>query len=822
MLETLPIDEIREKLERAWESNRNFVLRAPTGSGKSTRVPRYLLEWHGFTGDKDIYILQPRRMAARLLARRVATELGERTGQTAGYRIRFESACGKETRLIYVTEGLLLRRLASGDQLEDVGAILFDEFHERHLEGDIALGLAVERQLEGWDGRIGVLSATLETGGLAEYLPDSVVLESEGRQFPVDVQYQSSPARIPVWEKAAEAFRKAVSNGLGADILVFMPGKYEINKTVDAIGSTREARDWDVFPLHGELSAEAQDRAIESSGRPRIIVSTNIAELVRMPDFDARRGVNTLLTEKISRASADQRAGRAGRVAEGYCIRLWSENEHVHRPAFTAPQIERLDLSETRLQLLALERDKGFSWFQEPSDEAWNHAGELLEDLGACTSGKITSIGREMVRFPLHPRFSRLLVEARERRCTDLVLSAIALGETRQIILPLDDKRKAREREEWWSSAEGVSDQLKDILAWQKAMEAGFSMDFCREWGIHAQSARQAARVFQQLKRLAGKEDTPQQPTPENFARCMLAGHMDQLARRRDRGTLRCDLVHGRRGELSRKSIVDNAPMFVAADVEEREFGGEATLFLSSATAIMESWLKQDYPADFTSGGIERMDPERRRVIRVEQSRFRDLVLHEKESGMPDPDKAARLLAEYIQIKRWVLKKWDSKAENWIRRVNVMAHYFPEWEIKPISPEDRLLLIEQVCAGATAYKEVKDRPVMPVLQSWLPTPMLPLVDDYTPERFVFAHKGSAKLRYEEDGTVVLAARIQQLFDVKGDQLNICQGRCRLRIELLAPNGRPVQITDDLDGFWTGQYPQIRKDLFGRYPKHEWR
>ncbi len=775
-------------------------------------------------------------MAARLLARRVASELGESTGQTAGYRIRFESVCSRQTRLVYVTEGLLLRRLTSGDRLDDVGAILFDEFHERHLEGDIALGLTVERQLEGWEGRIGVFSATLETGELADYLPDVAVLESDGRQFPVKVQYLATSARLPVWDKAAQAFRAAVAGGLEADILVFMPGKYEINRTVSAINETREARGWDVFPLHGELNTEEQDRAIGTSSRPRVIVSTNIAEtsltlpgirtiidsgLVRIPDFDARRGVNTLLTEKISRASADQRAGRAGRLAPGDCLRLWAENEHVHRPAFTAPEIERLDLSETRLQLLSMERDTGFSWFQEPGSEAWNHAGELLEDLGASEDGRITSTGREMVRYPLHPRFSRLLVAARELGCSDLVLAAISISETRQIILPLDDKRKAREREEWWAPAEGVSDQLKEVLVWQKALGAGLSMDFCREWGIHAQSARQATRVFQQLKRLSGNEAGDPKPTPENFARCMLAGYMDQLAKRLDRGTLRCELVHGRRGELSRKSIIES-PMFIAADVEERELRGEATLFLSSATAIEESWLREEHQADFSAGGVERMDMERRRVIRVEQSRFRDLVLQEKETGEPDPEKAAQLLAGQIAARGWVLKKWDNKAENWIRRVNVLAQYFPEWEIKPIAEEDRLILIEQICEGATAYKQVKDRPVMPVLHSWLPQSMLPLVDDYVPERFNFPQKGSVKLRYEEDRTVVLAARIQQLFDIKGDQLNICQGRCRLRIELLAPSGRPVQITDDLDGFWTGQYPQIRKELFGRYPKHEWR
>ena len=447
MLPPLPIDALRPRLETAWQQSRNFILRAPTGSGKSTRVPRFLLEWNGFPKDKLILILQPRRMAARLLARRVASEFGEPVGRTAGYRIRFESAASRDTRLLYVTEGLLLRRLASGEDLGEVGGILFDEFHERHLEGDVSLGLAVERQLAGWDGRIGIFSATLETGGLRGYLPGAEVLESEGRDHPVEVVQLRPGARQPVWEQAAEGFRAALAAGATGDMLVFMPGKYEINRTVEALGHLREARGWDIFPLHGELDAAAQDRAIGTGDRPRVIVSTNIAEtsltlpgirtvidsgLARIPDFDPRRGVNTLLTEKISRASAEQRAGRAGRIAPGMCFRLWSESDHVHRPAFTPPEIARLDLSETRLQLLSLGKGEGFNWFEAPPPEAWRHAGELLTDLGAMRDGRITSTGREMVRYPLHPRFSRLVVAAREQGCTDLVLAAIAPSEGRR------------------------------------------------------------------------------------------------------------------------------------------------------------------------------------------------------------------------------------------------------------------------------------------------------------------------------------------------------------------------------------------------------
>lgn len=833
----LPIDKIRPRLEEAWERVPNFILRAPTGSGKSTRVPRYLWEWGGFDSGKTVIVLQPRRMAARMLARRVASELGESLGQTAGYRIRFDAKSGPKTRLLYVTEGLLLRRLISGDDLGDVGAILFDEFHERHLEGDIALGLAVERQQSGWNGRIGVLSATLETTGLSEYLPDCEILESEGRQFPVEIEYLGGSDRDPPWEKAAQGVRQAIRDGAESDMLIFMPGKYEINRSVEAIRHLRETRGWDVLPLHGDLDTAAQDAAVGRGDAPRIIVSTNIAEtsltlpgirtvidagLARLPDFDPRRGVNTLLTEKISRASADQRSGRAGRVAPGRCYRLWGKRDHEHRDAFTAPEIRRLDLSETRLQLTALEKVTEFPWFEDPPAEAWDHAGELLEDLGAVRDNRITGTGKNMVRFPLHPRFSRMLVSAVAYGCADLVTAAIALSEGRNIILPLNDRRRAAEREEWWADAEGVSDLLKGVFAWQRVMSSGGGMSFCREWGIHGVSLQQAMRVHQQLSRLIEREKSPEVIDPEGFGKSLLTGYADQLGHRLDRGTLRCQLVHGRRGILQKDTIVEDAPLFVAAEVSERELKGEATLFLSGITAIKESWLEELFPGELKEEGVERMELSRRRIERVERAVFRDLVLREKVTGEPDADKAGAVLAHHLHENNWPLKKWDTEADNWIRRVNVLAKHCPEWEIKPITEEDRLLFIEQICEGALSYKDVKDRPVMPVLKSWLPDSILPLLDDWVPVRFDLPEKGKPKLRYEEDGTVVIPARIQQLYDVPGDSLAICQGRCRLRIELLAPNGRPVQITDDLDGFWDGQYPQIRKDLFGRYPKHEWR
>lgn len=837
MAELLPIDTIQQELQLAWASRRNFVLRAPTGSGKSTRIPPLLYNWQGFDRERHIIVLQPRRMAARLLAGRVAEELGGSTGQLVGYRIRFDSRTSSATRIFYVTEGLLLRQLVCGESMDRIGAILFDEFHERHLEGDVCLGLARGMQEKGWMGKIGVMSATLETGGLVDYLPDCAVLESDGRQYPVDIRYLGSGGKMPLWEFSASAVKSAIADGCRADFLLFMPGKHEINKSAEAISSLRETRGWDIVPLHGELDPQAQDSAIRAGSRPRIIIATNIAEtsltlpgirtvidagLAKMAAFDPRRGINTLLTTKISRASADQRSGRAGRLEAGHCYRMWTPKDHEHRPAYTEPEIHRLDLSETLLNLVSNGIGEDFPWYERPADGNLGHAQELLEDLGAISGNHITAVGSKMANYPLHPRHSRMLEAAKTYGCEDLILAAIAISQTRRFILPLGDSKRAQERERWWEAAENVSDLLKEVIVWQIVLRENANMAFCRDWGLHFQSIRQATQIYQQLKRLSQTAGSDVPVDPNGFAKSLLTGYADQIGLRTGKGTANCRLVHGRGGVLQRDTVVGDARLFVATDIEERELKGEVALILGRITAIGEDWLEEQFPGELKRRTCEKLDVQRRRVVCVEEVVFRDLVLQQKEHGEPDPDKSASLLAEGIAGNRWILKNWNEAAENWIRRVNTLAHFFPEWEIKPVFEDDRLILIEQICAGAVSYKQVKDRPVLPVLETWLPESILPVLDQYVPVRYDLPGKGSPKLRYEADGSVILPARIQQLYDIRGADLSICDGRCRLRIEILAPNNRPVQITDDLDGFWERQYPEIRKQLFGRYPKHEWR
>lgn len=370
----LPIEALRGPLREALSAHQRLIVQAPTGSGKSTQLPQMLLDEGLLKPGERVIILQPRRLAARMLAKRVAEERDGQLGQEVGYQIRFDRVWGRDTRLLFVTEGILLRMMLGDPELKGVGAIVFDEFHERHLDGDLGLALATQLQeLRRPDLKLLVMSATLDTDLLSDYLGQPPVLQAQGRTFPIDIQYGgagSGSEGPPVWEQAARAFRQLYATHPEGDFLVFMPGGYEIARTVEEIMATPEGRQCVVLPLHGELPPEKQDAAVSRYDKRKVVVSTNVAEtsltidgirlvidsgLARVARFDPHRGINTLLIEKISHASADQRAGRAGRTAPGVCRRLWSEKDHAHRPAHETPEIQRVDLAETVLQLKLLQ-----------------------------------------------------------------------------------------------------------------------------------------------------------------------------------------------------------------------------------------------------------------------------------------------------------------------------------------------------------------------------------------------------------------------------------------------------------------------------------
>jgi len=843
MKQPLPIDSLQDGLVAACGRVRRLVLRAPTGSGKSTRIPQMLLDLNLVQG--QIVVLQPRRIAARLLAARIAQEREVRLGGEVGYQIRFERVESAQTRIKFVTEALLLRQMASDPELKGVGAVVFDEFHERNLHSDVALALA--RRLQEThrpDLLIMAMSATLDTDAVAKWLGSAETLAADGRAYPVQIEYTHMPRNStrPIWDAAADQVRRVLQEEDEGDILVFMPGSYEIMRTIGAVRNLPESGGVDVLPLYGELPPEEQDRAVKPSPGRKVIVATNVAEtsltipgvravvdagLARIARFDPHRGIDTLLVEPVSQASAEQRAGRAGRTGPGRCIRLWSQTDHEARPLREVPEIKRVDLSETILLLLSSGWGDAasFPWYEKPDDKALQRALTVLADLGAVDpQGKLTPIGRRMSVFPAHPRYARMLLAAGELDCVYEVCRIAGLAQGRDILFRKVDDRTENARDS--VEQEDGSDFFPRLALLQRAIEMKFDADACDRFGVHGQAARQADQAARQFLRLAEGQGLPVSDRiadPAAIRRCLLLGFSDRLAVRIDAGTLRCALVHGRTGELRRESSIRNAKLLVAAEVDEIQARGGVTTYLSLATAIEEAWLQELLPSEFSTVNHVRYDATQRRVVTRVERRFRDLVLEAKERDDAPSDAASRILAEEVAAGRLELEKWDAPVDAWIRRVNFLAKHCPELGIPVFDDAARRMVIEEVCTGAVAYRDIRDRPVFGVVRGWLTHEQAMALDSYCPEKIVLPRKKHpARIEYTADGQAEIEATVQELYDFPGSKLRVCLGKVPMVICIQSPARRTQQRTTDLDAFWKGSYEGVKKELRGRYPRHEWR
>lgn len=839
----MPIHEVKDAIVAALsnEVGVRLILEAPTGSGKSTQVPQILLD-NDLAGDGEIVVLQPRRIAARMLAKRVAAERAGKVGDEIGYQVRFERVAGRNTRVCYVTEGVLLRRLLKDPQLSAVSAIVFDEFHERHLQGDVMLAMSLALQEDARpDLKVIVMSATLDSDALQRHLEPCQVVSSEGRAYPVQIKHFRSRASTEkdVWDIVAAALREeVVRSKLPGDVLVFLPGAYEIRRTMDVLQRMPQLKGFEFRPLYGQLSSRDQDAAMMPSKARKIVIATNVAEtsltiegirvvidsgLARVAAFDPRRGINTLRIEKISRASADQRAGRAGRTAAGVCVRLWSERDHGVRPPALAPEIARLDLSETLLSLKAagIHQIEKMRWIDAPDSNSLERALLLLRDLGAIDQDlvNITATGRKMVTFPAHPRFSRMLVEAGEQGCMAEAALCAALCQGRELFV-----RGRKGSAEQFTGNDDCSDFMPLIRAWLFAQRSGFDVSRCDSYDINASVAREVGTVMQHFLRSAGlgKDALAIQEggvDAEKFAKVVLSGFSDNVARRRSAGTLSCEVVGGRRAKLRKGSPATVSEIVVAAEITEIE-GRELNVILGKVTGVELDWLSDLYPHDVEKFERCAYDIATRRVVNEKGERFRDLVLYSKQSGEAPKDKAAEVLAEEVVSGRLLLKGWNAKCTDWVARVACLSKNFPELELPEFDEESRRLVIAEACHGGTSYKQIKDRPVWPALSKWLSPMHTASVETLAPGRIKLANGREAKVTYL-DGEPKISMVLQRLYDVNETPV-IGNGKIPLVVEILGPNQRPVQRTRDLVGFWKNGYPEIRKQLKGRYPKHEWR
>lgn len=837
MASTLPIIETRQKIINALAVNNKLIIQAPTGSGKSTQIPQILLDSGLFDG--QILVLQPRRLAARMLASRVAEERGSILGQEVGFQTRFESMVSDNTRIRYITEGILPRLLFSEKTLQSVSVVIFDEFHERSLTVD--LGLALIRDLQQTcraDLKVIVMSATLSSAPLAEYLGDAEVINSEGRTFPVSIQYYSEVAKERPWIAAVEAVDFLIGQKLSGDLLIFMPGIYEIKKTVQLLREKNLREPLEILMLYGNLSSEMQSLVMKPANKRKVIVSTNISEtsltipgvrhvidsgLARVNRYDQSRGFNKLYVEKISIDSADQRAGRAGREAPGSCIRLWSVADHRGRAQNTQPEIARVDLSEVILQLklLGYADVQKFNWFEAPQNSSVIAALQFLKNIGALTSeGDLSSEGKLIAELPMHPRLARLLLKASEKGIIRQgALAAAVLTERPFLSFSADPPQELVKQ-----SAGSDFELIRLII--NKITGSNFNPDLCRKLNVNVSALHQILRTqayFLQVCRKMGLNTRDKSNDPHLLSQAILIAYSDNLARRRDRGTLQCDLAGARRGELDKNSMARNAVFLVATTISELKSKQQSSpkTMLSLACSINEQWLGELFSERFESSSELVWNSVRQTVEVIDRTTCCGVVVNESVDSHPDTEKSGDVLARMIIDKRLPLNGWNSGVVEYVNRLHWLAEVFPEKGLPVLGDDERELVIYELCKGEFRYNAVKDKPVIDIIRGLFSFEQQRMIETLAPPYILNPAGKKLPVIYRPGKAPVIRARIQELYDMRTTPL-VADRRVAVTLEILAPNMRPVQVTDDLEGFWSKHYPELKKNLARRYPKHQWR
>ncbi|GEJ59060.1 ATP-dependent RNA helicase [Anaeromyxobacter diazotrophicus] len=850
-MDPLPIDPLLPEVVSALRAGPALVVEAPPGAGKTTRLPPALLT-AGLAGDGEVVVLEPRRLAARMAARRVAAELGERPGETVGWQVRFEDVSGPRTRLRYVTEALLTRRLLATPELPGVGAVVLDEFHERHLDGDLALALLARLAARRPDLKLVVMSATLDAGPVARFL-GAPSLRSEGRAFPVELEHLSpeEAARDQrLEERVASAVRRALRDEPDGHVLVFLPGAAEIRRAREALSGLTLA---EVLPLHGDLPPEEQDRAVGPSARRKVILSTNVAEtsvtiegvaavvdsgLARVAAHSPWSGLPTLELRKVSRASAAQRAGRAGRTRAGRCLRLYTRHDHDARPEFDLPEIRREDLAGTALALaqLGVAAGEGF-WLDAPPPAAWEAAHALLRDLGALdAAGRITALGRRLARFPLHPRLARLVVAAEEAGDgPGGALLAALLGE--RDIRAFEAGRLAgpgapAPRRD---VPTGPSDLLELASLFEEAARARFAEGALRRLRLAPGAVQAVERARRQLERLVQRRSTSTANSTatatataaeEALLRATLAGFPDRVARRRAPGSDEVVLAGGGSARLAPESAVREAPLLVAVDAEERRVRvagrpGAGGAVVRLASAVTQEMLLDLFPDALRYEEEVRWDATAERADGFERLVYRDLVLEEARAARVDPDRAAAALLEAARARGARSFAGEGALDRLLARLAFAARHAPDAGL-PAPGEDGVeAALRAACVGRRSFAELREVGLEGALLGALAPPARALLERLAPERVTLPGGRSVKVEYEAgDKPPWIASRLQDFFGL-ADGPRLAQGRVPLVLHLLAPNGRAQQVTTDLAGFWSRHYPALRRELMRRYPRHAW-
>ncbi len=825
----LPIDIFLPQILDKVREHRTLVLVAEPGAGKTTRVPPAIVKSGLLSKQYPILImLQPRRIATRSAAVRIAEENNWTLGKEVGYQVRFERKMTDQTRLQVITEAILTRQLLDDPSLEGIGCVVLDEFHERSIHSDLAVALLNEvKQSLRDDLFLIVMSATLDAEPIAKFLGNAPILKVPGRTFPVDISYQ--PRGGDALEDVIT--RIAMDQPDDGHVLVFLPGAEEIRRAEEAIKDLAPNRL--VLPLHGSLSFEDQQRAISPSKQQKIILATNIAEtsltidgvktvidsgLARRPSFDPQRGLDTLNLERICQASATQRAGRAGRTSSGRCIRLWTQQEQSRLDEFELPEIARIDLAPTLLDLHAWgESDPNhFNWYQSPPRESLTTAENLLKMLGALDDkGKITLLGKRLQPMPVHPRLARLLLAASDAGAPDLGATVAAILSEKDFIFRSRTDRNAIATNQMTSE----SDIIVRLHLLEEAERGQFSRSRLPD-GVDGFAARQVARVRDQLVRLIPSKKSQIGDMDDLVRKLVLLAYPDRVCRRRN-DIRTATMVGGIGVKLDQDCSVLSGDFFVAVDPRQDDRSRIREAYVRIASLIDVSWLEEMMPQSITRSQDASYDISRDQVIVKNKILYLDLPLRETiETNLKGND-SSQILAKALKPLVGEMIEKNENLQALVSRIGFLNHHLPDEGFPSLSEQfvDELLI--DACHGKQSRKQV-EQSLYDAIRNRLIYPLDRVLEEHAPETIEVPTGSNVRLSYSTDPSKppVLAVRLQEMFGL-AETPRIARGRAPVLLHLLGPNYRPVQVTQDLASFWKNTYAQVRKDLRAQYPKHSW-
>ncbi|MGN7833065.1 ATP-dependent helicase HrpB [Pseudoxanthomonas sp. 22568] len=803
-----PITPLLPEIRRSLSAHPRLVLEAPPGAGKTTQVPLALLDEPWVQG-RRILMLEPRRVAARAAAGFMAKQRGEAVGETVGYRIRFENKVSARTRIEVVTEGILTRMIQDDPMLESVAAILFDEFHERHLSADLGLALALDVQAQlREDLRIVAMSATLDGERLARFL-DAPRLSSEGRSFPVTVAHFPARRDEPAEVQARRAIEQALASHPG-DVLVFLPGQREIARLQSLLDGL--PRDVAVLPLHGELPVERQAEVLQPDphGHRRVVLATNVAEssvtlpgvrvvidagLAREPRYDPNSGFARLEVVAISQASADQRAGRAGRVAEGWAYRLWPQSQRLEPQR--RPEIAQVELAALALELAAWGSDQ-LRFVDPPPAGALGAARELLQRLGALgDSGGVTALGQRMLALGTHPRLAAMLLSAPAGATRALACDLAALIEARDPLRGGGDALAAR-----WRALAAFRQGRAPADAHRSALAA-----------IDAASKQWRRRL---------REDAPPPSTVEAHLLGDRLSHAypDRIGYQHPQDPRRYALANGRMARLFDDSALFGEPWIVASELRYEA----KDALIQRGAPVDEGFLRAEFPDRFVTVDAVRWDAGKRALSAQREARFDRIVLEARSTGRVDPALAAQALTDAVRELGIDALPWTESLGQWRERVRCLREWMPELGLPDLSDEALLADLDRwlrpAFAGKSRLDALGESELAEALKSPLDWSLRQRVDALAPTRIIVPSGMERRIEYAHGQPPVLAVKLQELFGL-AETPRIADGRVPLTLHLLSPGGRPLQVTQDLRGFWERTYPEVKKEMKGRYPKHPW-